>query len=310
MIQFTEIGVRKDIYEGLSALGFVSPTPVQEQVIPLILEKRGDIVSLAQTGTGKTAAFGVPLIQLVDTEKKQIQAVVLCPTRELCVQVAKDLDDFAQFVQGVKILAVYGGASIEKQLYALRGGAHIIVATPGRLLDFIRRGEINLATLHSVVLDEADEMLQMGFQEELNAILAETPKKKNTFLFSATMHEAVAAIASKFMNDPLEITIGRRNAGAENVSHVYYTVQAQDRYLALKRLIDSNPDFYSIIFCRTRQETRDVSEKLIEEGYSVDALHGELSQSQRDLAGRSGVQADRRGDRPGERRRRRRQCHL
>ncbi|MBU0480801.1 MAG: DEAD/DEAH box helicase [Proteobacteria bacterium] len=282
MVTFAELGIHEDILKGLSSLGFVEPTPVQAEVLPLILERRADLVSLAQTGTGKTAAFGLPLIQLTDVQDKKTQGLILCPTRELCMQVAKDLEAFSRYVQGVKVLAVYGGASIEQQIASLRKGIHIIVATPGRLNDLIRRGRVDISGVRYVVFDEADEMLQMGFQEELNAILAETPAEKNTLLFSATMSKGVAAIAARYMTDPVEVTIGRRNAGAENVRHEFYMVQAKDRYLALKRIVDFCPDIYSIVFCRTRQETNDVANKLIQDGYSADALHGELSQAQRD----------------------------
>jgi len=279
---FAEIGINSDILKALSSLGFHTPTPVQEQVIPLMLERQVDMVSLAQTGTGKTAAFGLPLIQLTNPKNKQTQGLILCPTRELCVQVARDLESFSRFVQNIRILAVYGGASIELQIKALRQGVHIIVATPGRLNDLINRGKVDISEVRYAVFDEADEMLQMGFQDELNAILAKTPKEKNTLLFSATMSKEVKAISQKYMSDPVEITIGKRNAGAENVSHEYYMVQAKDRYLALKRIVDNCPNNYSIVFCRTRQETNDVASKLIQDGYSADALHGELSQAQRD----------------------------
>lgn len=282
MTPFEEIGIHNDIVRGLAALGFDTPTPVQKQVIPLMLEKEVDLVGLAQTGTGKTAAFGIPLIQLADAGNKQTQGLVLCPTRELCVQVAKDMTAFARYVPGVKVLAVYGGASMELQIKALRRGVQIIVATPGRLHDLIRRRKVDISAIRWVILDEADEMLQMGFQDELNAILAKTPKTKNTLLFSATMPKEVAAIAANYMTTPMEILIGQPNAGAENVRHEYYIVHAKDRYPALKRILDINPDIYSIIFCRTRQETKEVADRLIEDGYSADALHGELSQSQRD----------------------------
>lgn len=282
MTSFAELDVRPDILRGIAALGFTDPTPIQEKVIPLILANRQDLISLAQTGTGKTAAFGIPLVQLVDSATRQTQALVLCPTRELCIQVSRDLEALARYAAGIKVLAVYGGASIERQVNALKRGVQIIVATPGRLLDLIRRGSVHLAAVSAVVLDEADEMLNMGFQEELNAILAQTPATKNTLLFSATMPKGVAAIARQYMNSPAEITIGQRNAGADNVRHLYYMVQARKRYLALKRIVDSNPDSYGIIFCRTRQETKEVAEKLAGDGYGADALHGDLSQSQRD----------------------------
>lgn len=282
MNSFAELGINDNLLKGLTALGFTEPTPVQARVIPLVLERPVDLVSLAQTGTGKTGAFGLPLIQLTDSDSRKIQGLVLCPTRELCMQVARDLEGFARHVEGLQVLAVYGGASIEPQIKALRKGVQIIVATPGRLNDLINRGLIDFSGVHYVVFDEADEMLQMGFQDELNAILAHTPSQKSTLLFSATMSKGVAAIAGKYMTDPVEITIGKRNAGAENVRHDYYMVHAKDRYAALKRIVDHCPDIYSIIFCRTRQETNDVAGRLIQDGYSADALHGDLTQTQRD----------------------------
>ncbi|MGV1098388.1 DEAD/DEAH box helicase [Thiovibrio sp. JS02] len=282
MTTFAELGISPEIITGLDALGFTAPTPVQEQIIPILLERPVDIVGLAQTGTGKTAAFGIPLVQLSNPALRQTQGLVLCPTRELCMQVARDITAFAKHVPGLRVRAVYGGASIETQLRSLNQGAHIIVATPGRLHDFMRRNAIDLSAVRSVVLDEADEMLQMGFQDELNAILADTPESKHTLLFSATMPKAVAAIAGKYMHDPLEVTVGTRNAGSENIRHVYYMVHAKDRYLALRRLVDITPDMYSIIFCRTRQEVNEVADKLMQDGYNADALHGDLSQSQRD----------------------------
>ena len=282
MTTFAELGIRPDIISALAALGFSTPTPVQEQIIPILLSTPQDIVALAQTGTGKTAAFGIPLVQGCAAEERRTQSLVLCPTRELCMQVARDLTAFAANLPAIRVRAVYGGASIENQIRSLRQGAQIIVATPGRLHDLMRRGEIDLASIRTLVLDEADEMLQMGFQDELNAILAQTPAEKNTLLFSATMAGAVAAIAGKYMKKPLEITVGTRNAGSENIRHIYYMVQARDRYLALRRLVDSNPGMYSIIFCRTRQEVNEVADKLMQDGYNADALHGDLSQSQRD----------------------------
>lgn len=282
MNTFAEIGVNDDLQKGLEALGFTEPTPVQEKVIPRMLEDRADMVSLAQTGTGKTAAFGIPLIQLTRVRNKTIQGLVLCPTRELCVQVAKDIQALARYTQGFRILAVYGGSSIVDQMRALKQGVHLVVATPGRLNDLINRGKVNFSQVNTVVFDEADEMLQMGFQEELNAILAKTPEEKNTLLFSATMSKEVAAISRRYMKDPIEITIGKRNAGAENVRHEMYLINPRDRYAALKRIVDFSPEIYSIIFCRTRRETGEVAAKLIEDGYNADALHGELSQAQRD----------------------------
>jgi ATP-dependent RNA helicase DeaD len=282
MNKFADLGINNDILKGLSSLGFQEPTPVQEQVIPLMLERQVDMVSLAQTGTGKTAAFGVPLIQRTNPKNRQTQGLILCPTRELCMQVARDMEAFSRHVKGLRVLAVYGGASIEQQINALRRGVQIIVATPGRLNDLINRGNVNISDVRYVVFDEADEMLQMGFQDELNAILAQTPAEKNTLLFSATMSREVKAIAGRYMSDPVEITIGQRNAGAENVRHEYYMVHARDRYLALKRIVDNCPDNYSIIFCRTRRETHEIANKLIQDGYNADALHGDLSQAQRD----------------------------
>ncbi len=282
MNTFANIGINSSILKALSSLGFQEPTPVQAQVIPLMLDQQVDLVSLAQTGTGKTAAFGVPLIQLTDTKNKQTQGLILCPTRELCVQVAKDLDTYSRYVDNLRVLAVYGGTSIDQQIRSLRKGVQIIVATPGRLNDLINRGKVDISTVNYVVFDEADEMLQMGFQEELNAILSNTPAEKNTLLFSATMSKEINTIASKYMSNPVEITIGKKNAGAENVRHEYYMVHAKDRYLALKRIVDNCPNIYSIIFCRTRIETNDVANKLIQDGYNADALHGDLSQAQRD----------------------------
>ncbi len=282
MLTFAEIGIHQNIIEGLEALQFEVPTRVQEEVMPVMLSRQSDIICLAQTGTGKTAAFGIPLIQLTDVKSGKTQGLVLCPTRELCVQVTRDIASYARYVPSFKVVAVYGGASIELQIKALRRGTHLIVATPGRLHDLIRRKEVDISAIRSVILDEADEMLQMGFKDELNAILAQTPKEKTTLLFSATMPKEVAAIAKNYMKTPIEVTVGERNTGTENVHHIYYKVQAKDRYLALKRIIDINPDIYSIIFCRTRQETKDIAEKLMQEGYGADALHAELSQSQRD----------------------------
>lgn len=283
MKTFADMGIMGEILQGLVSLGFQEPTPVQEKVIPLMLENKGDLVSLAQTGTGKTAAFGIPLIQLTDRKKRSTQGLVLCPTRELCMQVAADLEAFARYVKDVRVHAVYGGASIEGQIRALRKGVHIIVATPGRLNDLIRRGNVDISAVRLVVFDEADEMLQMGFQEELNSILAKTPADKNTMLFSATMGREVTAIAKRYMKNPAEITVGRRNAGAEHVRHEYYMVQSRHRYDALRRIVDSCPGIYGLIFCRTRQETQDVAAKLMRDGYNADALHGDLSQAQRDL---------------------------
>ncbi|MEN8200496.1 MAG: DEAD/DEAH box helicase [Thermodesulfobacteriota bacterium] len=282
MKQFNELGVNENILKALSTLGFETPTPIQEKVIPLVLGKQVDLVSLAQTGTGKTAAFGIPMIQQVKVSSRHPQCLVLCPTRELCVQVAKDLDAYSRYMPKLSILSVYGGARIEQQINSLRKGVQIIVATPGRLKDLLNRKAVDLSRIQYVVFDEADEMLQMGFQDDLTAILDHTPDQKNTLLFSATMPREVAMIARKYMADPVEITIGTKNAGSENVSHEYYMVQPRSRYLALKRIVDDNPGNYSIIFCRTRRETGEVANKLIQDGYNAEALHGELSQAQRD----------------------------
>ncbi len=282
MNAFANLGLNDDLLKGLAKLGFNEPTPVQQQVIPLMLDRPVDLVGLAQTGTGKTAAFGLPLIQLTKTKNRKTQGLILCPTRELCVQVARDLESFAKHVKGLKVLAIYGGASAMDQIRVLRTGVQIIVATPGRLNDLINRGKVDISGVRHVVFDEADEMLQMGFQEELNAILTHTPAEKNTLLFSATMSREVKAIANRYMSNPVELTVGKRNAGAENVDHEYYMVHARNRYLALKRIVDNSPGNYSIIFCRTRLETNEVAEKLIQDGYNADALHGELTQAQRD----------------------------
>jgi ATP-dependent RNA helicase DeaD len=283
MQAFQNLGINDNIIEGLSALGFTKPTQVQEEVIPLMLEKQCDLVSLAQTGTGKTAAFGIPIIQLVNPQLKQTQALVLCPTRELCMQVAKDLESYGKHIKQLKILSVYGGARIDQQMNSLRKGVQIVVATPGRLKDLLGRKAADLSQIKFVVFDEADEMLQMGFQDDLTSILENTPKEKNTLLFSATMSTEVATISRKYMNNPVELTIGTKNAGAENVRHELYMVQTHNRYPALKRIVDNSPDIYSIVFCRTRRETGEVADKLIQDGYNADSLHGDLSQAQRDM---------------------------
>lgn len=279
---FDDIGVQPAILQAVAELGFTTPTPIQVEAIPLILQKKCDLISLAQTGTGKTAAFGIPLLQQTDTAQRRTQTLVLCPTRELCIQVSRDLGGLAKYMNNMKILAVYGGARIDLQISALKQGVHVIVATPGRLLDLIRRHSVDISAISTVVLDEADEMLNMGFQEELNAILAETPQTKQTLLFSATMPGGIATIAGKYMRNPVKCTIGTANAGAENVEHVYYMVHAKNRYLALKRIVDHNPGIYAIIFCRTRQETQEVADKLARDGYQAEPLHGDLSQLQRD----------------------------
>ena len=282
MSNFSDFGLSPALLKGVVELGFETPTPVQEKVIPLLIKGQRDLVALAQTGTGKTAAFGLPLLQLTDPERPFIQALVLAPTRELCVQIAKDLADFGRYAPHLRVLAVYGGAPIHTQMRSLERGIHILVATPGRLNDLMRRGNVRLEQVQRVVLDEADEMLNMGFQEELESILKDVPEQARTLLFSATMPRQVAAMAGKYMKDPEEIILGKRGAIADNVTHECYTVHARDRYHALKRIIDARPGFYGIVFCRTRQETQDVAAKLAADGYNSDTLHGDLSQDQRD----------------------------
>lgn len=282
MTKFEDLGLRQEILTAIAELGYENPMPVQEQVIPFMLEQSGDLVALAQTGTGKTAAFGLPLLTLIAPEEKKIQALVLSPTRELCIQIAKDLKNYSRLQKGVKVVPVYGGENIVTQLRQLDLAPQILVATPGRLIDLIERGKVKLADVRYLVLDEADEMLNMGFQEDIEKILQETPAERRTLLFSATMPAEIARISKKYMHDSTEISVGTRNAGAENVDHVYYMVQARQRYLALKRIVDMNPDIYGIVFCRTRQETKEVAEKLMGDGYNADALHGDLSQAQRD----------------------------
>ena len=283
MITFEELGIHPVHVDALKELGFEYPMPVQEKVIPLLLSGHVDIVALAQTGTGKTAAFGLPLIQLTDPHSKVPEALILAPTRELCIQIAGDLNDFAKNTDDLKILPVYGGSSMEVQIKALKKGVQIVVATPGRLCDLIRRKAIKLNEIKTLVLDEADEMLNMGFQESINDILSEVPEDRATLLFSATMPKEVAVIARTYMHDPVEITIGDRNAGAENIKHLYYTVHAKDKYVALKRIVDYYPNIYGIVFCRTRKDTQEVADKLMHDGYNAESLHGDLSQAQRDM---------------------------
>ena len=282
MTKFEDLGLRPEILTAIAELGYEAPMPVQEQVIPFMLEQSGDLIALAQTGTGKTAAFGLPLLTLIKPEEKKIQALILSPTRELCIQIAKDLKNYSRLQKGVKVVPVYGGESIMVQFRQLDIAPQILVATPGRLIDLIERGKVKLSDVRYLVLDEADEMLNMGFQEDIEKILQETPAERRTLLFSATMPAEIARISKKYMHDSTEISVGTRNAGAENVDHVYYMVQARQRYLALKRIVDMNPDIYGIVFCRTRQETKEVAEKLMGDGYNADALHGDLSQAQRD----------------------------
>ena len=279
---FEELGVNGEILKAINELGYEQPMPIQEKVIPVLLHNAHDVVGLAQTGTGKTAAFGLPVLQKTDVAHRQPQTLILCPTRELCLQIADDLIDYSKYIDNVKILPVYGGSSIESQIRSLKKGVHIIVATPGRLLDLIQRGTVKLNAVRCVVMDEADEMLNMGFIENINAILAELPKERNTLLFSATMPPEIASIAKKYMTNPQEIVIGNRNESATNVKHRYYLVHAKDKYLALKRIADYYPAIYGIVFCRTRKETQEVASALIRDGYNADSLHGDLSQQQRD----------------------------
>lgn len=279
---FEELGVREDILKAISEMGFVSPMPVQEKVIPHLLSADSDVVALAQTGTGKTAAYGLPVIQRIDVELRAPQALILSPTRELCLQIGADLADFSKYIPQLSVLPVYGGSSIESQIRALRRGVHIVVATPGRLIDLIERNTVSLDNVHTVILDEADEMLNMGFLDSINDILDNVPEDRKMLLFSATMPPDIAAIAKNYMHNPEEFVIGTKNEGAANVRHIFYMVQAKDKYLALKRVADSNPNIYGIIFCRTRRETQEIADWLIEDGYNADSLHGDLSQAQRD----------------------------
>lgn len=283
MKTFEELGVSPEIRKAIEEMGYENPMPVQEEVIPYLLGNGNDVVALAQTGTGKTAAFGLPLIQKNDVSRRVPQALILCPTRELCLQIAGDLTDYSKYITDLKILPVYGGSSIESQIKSLKAGVHIIVATPGRLIDLMERKVARLDTVADVVMDEADEMLNMGFTDSINAILEKVPEERNTLMFSATMSPEIARIAKTYLHDAKEITIGTKNEGSKNVHHIAYTVHAKDKYLALKRVVDFYPQIYGIIFCRTRKETQEIADKLIQDGYNADSLHGELSQAQRDL---------------------------
>ena len=283
MKTFEELGVSYEIRKAIEEMGYENPMPVQEEVIPYLLGNGNDVVALAQTGTGKTAAFGLPLIQKMEVEDRVPQALILCPTRELCLQIAGDLTDYSKYITDLKILPVYGGSSIESQIRSLRQGVHIIVATPGRLIDLMERGVARLDTVRDVVMDEADEMLNMGFTDSINAILEQVPADRNTLMFSATMSPEISRIARTYLHDAKEITIGTKNEGTKNVHHVAYIVHAKDKYLALKRVVDFYPQIYGIVFCRTRKETQEIADKLIQDGYNADSLHGELSQAQRDL---------------------------
>lgn len=283
MKTFEELGVSEEIRRAVEELGYERPMPVQEEVIPFLLGVNNDVVALAQTGTGKTAAYGLPVLQKIDTATTDTQALILSPTRELCLQIADDLENYSKYLPGVRVLPVYGGSSIETQIRALKRGVQVIVATPGRLIDLMERGVASLEHVRNVVLDEADEMLSMGFTESIDTILAGVPQDRNTLLFSATMSREIERISKKYLRNAKEIVVGSRNEGAETVNHVYYLVHARDKYLALKRIVDYYPKIYAIIFCRTRMETQEVADKLIQDGYNAEALHGDLSQQQRDL---------------------------
>ena len=288
LLTFDDLGVSAPLMQAVEELGFEHPMPIQAKVIPVILghteEGEGrDVVGLAQTGTGKTAAFGLPVLQNIDLQKNEPQALVLAPTRELCLQIASDLQDYSKYLKGIAILPVYGGSSIGSQIGALKRGVHVIVATPGRLIDLMERGAVSLAKVRTLVLDEADEMLNMGFQDDIETILGGVPDEHRTMLFSATMPKAIAEIAKKYLNNAVEITIGHKNEGSANVNHVYYLVHAKDKYAALKRIVDYYPNIYGIIFCRTKLDTQEIAKNLMDEGYNADALHGDLSQEQRDL---------------------------
>ncbi|MFM2291574.1 MAG: hypothetical protein RIS29_1387 [Bacteroidota bacterium] len=279
---FKELNLKDDILSAIEELGYEYPMPVQERTIPFVMEQTADLVAMAQTGTGKTAAFGLPVLNLIDASRKETQALVLAPTRELCIQISNDLKNYSKNISGLRVVPVYGGEDIRTQLKQLDVTPQIIVATPGRLIDLLERGKIKLGAIDFLVLDEADEMLNMGFKEDIETILEKTPDTRRTLLFSATMPKEIANIAKRYMKDFEEITVGTKNSGSENVEHIYYISQAKQRYLVLKRIVDLNPDIYGIVFCRTRQETKEVADKLMHDGYNADALHGDLSQAQRD----------------------------
>lgn len=287
MATFESLGLDANLLQAITDLGFETPSEVQEKAIPILLEKETDIVSLAQTGTGKTAAFGFPMLQKINVDSRTTQGLILSPTRELCLQIANELKNYGKHVKGLNVVAVYGGASITDQASKIKKGAQIIVATPGRMKDMIGRGMIDISKIEYCVLDEADEMLNMGFYEDITEILSHSPEDKSTWLFSATMPKEVASIAKRFMHSPIEITVGAKNTGSTNVSHEYYLVNARDRYAALKRLADANPAIFSVVFCRTKRDTQKVAEQLIDDGYNAAALHGDLSQNQRDLVMKS-----------------------
>lgn len=282
MRTFEELGVAANIRRAIEEMGYENPMPVQEEVIPYLLGETTDVIALAQTGTGKTAAFGLPVLQKINVNENVPQALILCPTRELCLQIAGDLADYSKYIDNLRVLPVYGGSSIDSQIKALKRGVQIVVATPGRLIDLINRRTVNLDNVKHVILDEADEMLNMGFTESIDEILSKVPKERQMLLFSATMPKEIARITKKYMDSPKEITIGRKNESTNNVKHVFYMVNARDKYLVLKRIADFYPSIYGIVFCRTRRETQEIADKLIQDGYNADALHGDLSQAQRD----------------------------
>jgi len=279
---FKELGLKDDLLSSLTAMGFENPTPIQEQAVPYLLENNLDLIGLASTGTGKTAAFGLPMLNQIDISNRKTQGLVICPTRELCLQISRDIEAYASEMKGLKVTPVYGGTDIIKQIRIIERGVHIVVATPGRLLDLIKRRKVDISQIQTVVLDEADEMLNMGFKEDIDSILDGTPKEKAVWLFSATMPKEVARIAKNYMTEPFEITVGGKNETNKNIEHHYYSVKERDRYVALKRIIDFNPEIYGLIFCRTRRDTAAVADKLMKEGYNAEPLHGDLSQAQRD----------------------------
>lgn len=282
MNTFEEIGLGPEIVKAVSDLGYENPTEIQQKAIPYVLSSQTDLVALAQTGTGKTAAFSLPVLEKIDIDEKSVQCLVLCPTRELCLQITKDIEGFSKYMKKLDVIPVYGGTSIDKQIRDLKRGGQIVVGTPGRIIDLLKRKKLNIQNIRWLVLDEADEMLSMGFKDDLDTILSETPEERQTLLFSATMPREIASIAENYMHDPMEISVGKKNNASNNVKHEYYVVHARDRYNALKRIADMNPDIYGIVFCRTRKETKDVADQLMQDGYNADALHGDLSQAQRD----------------------------
>ena len=282
MSKFKEIGVAKDLCKGINEMGFINPTEVQEQSIPFLLLENRDLISLAQTGTGKTAAFGLPVIQKTELKNKYVQSIILCPTRELCIQICKDLETYSKYVSGIKILAVYGGTNIDTQIKSLNKGVHIVVGTPGRTKDLIKRKVLKLELVNKVVLDEADEMLSMGFKDDLDFILERTRADRQTMLFSATISKEVKSISKRYMSDAKEISVSKINSGAKNIEHHIYNVSSRNKYEALKRIADFNPNIYGIVFCRTKRHTKDIANKFMAEGYNADAIHGDLSQNQRD----------------------------